>query len=59
MSLKAELSKLAVECDEAMQSKIRKVEQQIKAAGKVKEISFEQNDGQLNQALAAKVKIEA
>ncbi|PIU30313.1 valine--tRNA ligase [Candidatus Woesearchaeota archaeon CG07_land_8_20_14_0_80_44_23] len=58
MSLKTEISKLAVECDEAMQGKIRKVEQQIKATGKVKEISFEQNDGQLNQALAAKVKIE-
>ena len=58
MSLKVEIAKLIVECDEAMQGKIKKVEPQIKATAKVRGIFFEKNDGALNTALAAKVKIE-
>jgi valyl-tRNA synthetase len=58
MSLKVEIAKLAVECDSAMQEKIRKVESQIKATAKVREIAFEKNEGAMNTALAAKVEIE-
>ena len=59
MSLKAELSKMLIECDEPMRAKIEKVAKHIMAAGKIKQIEFGKNDGQMNETLSVRVKIEA
>ncbi|MEM0231321.1 MAG: valine--tRNA ligase [Candidatus Woesearchaeota archaeon] len=58
LPLKTELSRMIIECDEQMQKKIQKIAKHVMAGGKVKSIYFSANDGELNQNLAVKIKIE-